>query len=171
MAFPVQPKLDVDVTRVDYPPVHRLGEEHTNENGTTFQYARINSTTVSPNALYQLDFANAAVSCVGGAAGTLYVLPTRFGVFQGGSPGTITSGSAGWFAVRGPMSVTANAAVTVGNPCYYGVGGGAITTNVPSIASAITNPAKVYGLSPSATTSAAGIANCFAVMNLCTALV
>lgn len=165
MAFPVNPKLDVDVTRVDATPVHKLGEEHQNENGTVFQYCRIPYTSITPAALYQIDPNQMVVSCTAAGDSTRYVLPTRFGVFQGASPGTLTSASGGWFAVRGPMSVLAQSALTANAKVYTGTTAGQISTTS-------TSANLIHGLSANGAYSGSGtLASCYAIMNLSAAVV
>lgn len=115
MTYPVNPLGGVDVTVINSTRCFAPGSEHMNEEGTTFKYLRNDAyTSIVPGLMYQIDTTNTLVS----PTATKYTLPTALAVYQGPSTVTTESGSGGWFAIRGLMSVVQSGNMTVGNKVY-----------------------------------------------------
>jgi len=163
MTYPVNPLGGVDTTKLDPIRCFTPGSEHMNEEGTTFQYLKNDTyTSIVPGLLYQISPTNTLVS----ATASQYTLPTRFGVYQGPSTVTTESGSGGWFAVKGLMSVIQDANLTVGAKLYQD------TTYAGVVSGTSTNACLLQGASAIATTTtgAGGMAKIYAIINLGTCL-
>jgi len=163
MTYPVNPLVGVDVTKLDSTRCFTPGSEHMNEEGTTFQYCKNDTyTSIVPGLFFAIDPTNTLVS----ATASQYTLPTRFGVYQGASTVTTTSGSGGWFAVKGLMSVIQDANLTVGAKLYQD------TTYAGAFSGTSTSACLMQGASAIATTTSStlGQAKIYAIINLGTCM-
>lgn len=165
MAYPITPMGGVNINVFDTTPQFKLGVEHTDENGTTYQYLKnpVYSSIV-PNILYEVNPANFNLRSAPSIAWTLptnFAVPLQTATAINDAAYTSAKGATyGWYAVRGPMSIVQNANLTVGNKVYAGTGlGGRVTTS----------GTLLHGVTPTATTTSGvgGLANVYAVINLC----